>query len=229
MCHSCFLLLLCFNILFSHAVSAKVPDDTRHPSRRAEKPSAREIEQEREWIAVDKTSAAALQAYLDKKPKGRRCKEAAELLPVAKKLEAILSGTVKPTVVIPFGTYGERKIAWEKKRAKAVSYDAKRRFGNEVGACWTYESVDFEGGGGFSKGVHAHLAYAAFPGSCGAGPGSILAFDSGGDRCPNDRLPVIVSTRGKVVYFGIIGDVGHVHLAGEGQVAYPDGKTVQLR
>lgn len=221
--------VLCIGILSAAACFAEVPNDSRHPSGRKEKPSAKEIELEREWMAVDKTSSAGLQAYLDKKPRGSRHKEATALLPVAKKLEAILSGAEKPTVSIPFETYGERKTSLEKRLAVAVSYDKKRRFGTDAGACWSYRSVEFEDASGFTKGVHAQLAYAAWPRTCWAGPGSILAFDSGGEQCPSDKLPVVVTGKNNVVYFGVVEGMGYVHLNGEGRLVYPDGKIVPLR
>ncbi|OYV04361.1 MAG: hypothetical protein CFE26_17320, partial [Verrucomicrobiales bacterium VVV1] len=197
---SLFFLSACF---FSESCLAETPNDSRHPTQRKEKPSTKEIELERAWIAVDKTSAASLQAYLDKKPKGSRTREAEMLLPVAKKLEAILSGKEKPALVIPFAAYGERIPGNQKKVAVAVSYDAKQRTEKDIGACWTYRSPEFDDCSSFSKGPYAALAYTAFPRSSMAGPGSILAFDSNGERCPSDRQPVIVTAKGKIVYFGV--------------------------
>ncbi len=223
-------LTLCLAVLPTTICLAEKTDDKRHPTGRKEKPSSKEVELEREWIAVDKTSSAELQAYLDKKPRRPRIKEATELLPIAKKLEAILSGAEKPGVVIPYEAYGkQRNIAVEKLRTGAVSYDKSWRSGKEVRACWTYRSVEFDDKSGFTKGVFADSTYAAWPRLSSAGPGSILAFDSGGDQCPSERLPVIVTGRNEIVYLGVVDGVGYVHLGGKGQVVYPDGKAVPLQ
>lgn len=229
------ILVVCW--LFGTAADGAAPDDPRHRSGRKKNPSAKDIELEREWMAVDKTSSAALQAYLDKKPKGSRHKEASLLLPHATKLEAIIAGKVKPGVVVSLEPFGSREEAARAgKKALAISYNAKFRTGNEVGACWTYASIDYEEAGTFSRGIFAATQYAAFPGNSTVGPGSILAFDSGGDRPPAEqldegrrKLPLIVTARNQVAYFGMVDKVGLVHLAGEGEVVYADGKRVKFR
>lgn len=208
--------------------ACEIPPDPRHASEWKKDPSDKEVERERKWMAVDKTSSSALQAYLDLKPKGSRHKEATTLLPIVKKLEAITAGTAKPTVVIPSRHYGDDVEIHNQKLAVAISYDRKKRVGNDIGACWDYDSIDYESRRSFSKGVFAHGAYASWPGRFRGAPGSILAFDSGGERCPSEKYPVIVTTKRNIVYFGLIKGVGFVHLAGEGEVVYPDGKTVRF-
>jgi len=229
-------LLVSTLVLFSTSARAAVPDDPRHRSTRKKNPSAKEIAQEREWMAVDKTSAAALQAYLDKKPKASRHKEAALLLPIATKLEAVIAGKVKPTVVLSLEPFRKEDKNYAKKSAVAISYNAKFRAGEDVGACWTYGGIDYEDASSFSKGKFAATQYAAYPGNSMIGPGSIVAFDSGGDRPPLEqlddsrrKLPVIVTARNSVAYFGLVAEVGWVHLAGEGEVVYADGKRVRFR
>lgn len=187
-------------------------------------------------MAVDKTSAAALQAYLDKKPKGTRHKEAALLLPIATKLEAVIAGKVKPTVVMSLEPFRKEEKNYAKKSAVAISYNAKLRVGEDVGACWTYGSIDYEDPSSSSKGKFAAAQYVSYPGSSMIAPGSIVAFDSGGERPPVEqlddfrrKLPVIVSARNSVAYFGLVADVGWVHLAGQGEVVFADGKRVKFR
>lgn len=231
-----FSLLFFTLVLLTSPVGAERTSDPRHNSGRKGKPSAKEIEQEREWIALDKTSSAALQAYVDRKPPGSRQKQAAVLLPVAKKLEAFIAGKEKPVLAIALDVYGERNPGMAKKNARAISYNGTLKVDGDVGACWTYGSVDFESPSSFTKGNYAHISYASWPGSSQFAPGSILAIDSGGDRCPHNkmsvpynRMPVIVSAKHNVVYFGVVQDVGLVHLAGEGEVVWPDGKVQRFR
>jgi hypothetical protein len=231
-----FLPLLLFTLILTATSRGEVPDDPRHRSQRKDKPSAREIEQEREWIAVDKTSSVALQAYLDKKPRGSRNKEAALLLPIATKLDAVMAGKVKPAVVLSLEPFQKEAKNYAKKSALAISYNAKFRTGEDVGACWAYGSIDYEDPSSFSKGKFAATQYASFPGSSMIAPGSIAAFDSGGERPPVEqlddfrrKLPVIITARSGVAYFGLVENVGWVHLAGEGEVVYPDGKRVKFR
>lgn len=228
--------LLVLTLVLPVSAFGAVPDDPRHRSERKKNPSAKEVEQEREWMAVDKTSAAALQAYLDKKPKGSRHKEAALLLPIATKLEAVIAGKVKPTVVVSLEPFRKQPKNYAKKLAVAVSYNAKLRADNETGVCWSYRSIDFEDDSSWAKGVFAVLMYVTYPGEEILAPGSIVAFDSGGDRPPLEqldesrrKLPVIVTARNSVAYFGLVENVGWVHLAGEGEVVYADGKRVKFR
>lgn len=227
---------LLVTLMLCNAARGAAPDDPRHRSERKKNPSAKEIEQEREWMAVDKTSAAALQAYLDKKPKGSRHKEAALLLPIATKFEGVMAGKVKPAIVISLEAFQKEAKNYAKKSALAISYHAKLRTGEDVGACWAYGSIDFEDPSSSSKGKFAATQYASFPGSSMIAPGSIVAFDSGGERPPVEqlddfrrKLPLIVSARSGVAYFGLVDAVGWVHLAGEGEVVYPDGKRVKFR
>ena len=187
-------------------------------------------------MAVDKTSSAALQAYLDKKPKGSRHKEAAGLLPIATKLEAVIAGKVKPTVVLPLEPFKKEVKNYAKKSALAISYNSKLRDGEDVGCCWAYGSIDYEDPSSFSRGKFAAIQYVSLPGSSMIAPGSIVAFDSGGERPPVEqldefrrKLPVIVSARNSVAYFGLVAELGWVHLAGEGEVVYADGKQVRFR
>lgn len=229
-------LLVSTLVLFSTSTRAAVPDDPRHRSTRKKNPSAKEIEQEREWMAVDKTSAAALQAYLDKKPKGSRHKEAAGLLPIAAKLEAVTAGKVKPTVVLSLEPFRKEVKNYAKKSALAISYNAKFRNEGDVGYCWAYGSIDYEDPSSSSPGKFAAVKYVSFPGSSMIAPGSIVAFDSGGERPPVEqlddfrrKLPVIVTARNSVAYFGLVAELGWVHLAGEGEVVYADGKRVRFR
>jgi hypothetical protein len=227
---------LLVTLMLCAAARGAVPDDPRHCSERKKNPSAKEIEQEREWMAVDKTSAVALQAYLDKKPKGSRYKEAALLLPIASKLEAVIAGKVRPTVVLPLEPFKKQPKNYAKKLAVAVSYNAKVRADNETGVCWSYRSIDFEDNSSGAKGAFAGLMYVTYPGEEILAPGSIVAFDSGGDRPPLEqlddsrrKLPVIVTARNSVAYFGLVENVGWVHLAGEGEVVYAEGKRVKFR
>ncbi len=229
-------LALLLLIFLTCSAAAESQSDPRHPSKRPQSVGQQKdpaflgkIEREKEWITVDKTSSQALQAYLDRKPQGSRVKEAAALLPVAKKLEAIIAGKEQAKEVIPFAVYGERMLNWEKKLAVAASYNATLRVENETGACFTYRQIDFEDRSTFTKGVYAQLTYASWPRSSHAAPGSILAFDSGGDRAPVNKFPVIVSAKSNVVYFGVVENVGFVHLAGQGEVIYPDGRVQTLR
>lgn len=228
--------LLVISLVLCTAARGAVPDDPRHRSQRKKNPSAKEIEQEREWMAVDKTSSAALQAYLDKKPKGSRHKEAAGLLPIATKLEAVAAGKVKPAVVLPLEPFQKEVKNYAKKSALAISYNAKFRNEGDVGACWDYRSIDYEDGLSFSPGKFAAVKYVSFPGSSMIAPGSIVAFDSGGERPPVEqlddfrrKLPVIVTARSGVAYFGLVENIGWVHLAGEGELVFPDGKRVKFR
>jgi len=225
-----------FTLILCPSTRGETPDDPRHRSQRKERPSAKQIEQEREWIQVDKTSSAALQAYIDKKPRGSRYKEANQLLPIVTKLEAVIAGREKPLVVIPLEPFGYRDPAYAKKRAVAISYNPRMRVGKDVGVCWTYASIDFEDCSSSSKGNFAASQYASYPGTSQFGPGSLIAFDSGGERPPSEQLdegrrkvPLIVTARGRIAYFGLVENIGWVHLAGEGEVVYPDGKNVRFR
>jgi len=224
-------LLLLFTVmtLSLGEVVAAIEVDKRHPSARKEEPTAKEVADEREWMATDKGSVIALEKYLAKRPRGSRFKEATMFLTLAKRLEGIIAGTIKPAVVIPFEDYGDDWNPRPDKTAAAFSYNRTLRVGEHLGGFWRYDSPDFESRISFSPGKFADLAFSRWPSNARAGHGSIIAFDTAGDECPLRDRPIIVTAKKNVVYFGVVDKVGFVHIAGEGRVIFKDGKVVNYR
>ena len=222
------ILLVPLTFTFTDLVAAREVDK-RHPSARKERPTAKEVEEERAWIAVEKGSVASLEKYLAKRPRGSRYKEATLFLPLAKRLEGIATGKIQAAVTIPLEEYGEDWKPSDRKVGAAVSYNRTQRIGEHTGGFWLYGSPDFEDPAVFSPGKFGDGAFSRWPLNVRAGNGSLIAFDTAGDECPLRERPIIVSEKNNIVYFGVVDGVGLVHIAGAGRVIFKDGKVVKFR
>lgn len=195
--------------------SATAPDSKKSPDETA-------------WEQTDKVSDESLQKYLTQFPEGKHAKDAGTFLALAKQVQSIAAGTIKPGVVIPFEALGKQWRVAGAKEGVAFSYNRTEKKDAMTGAFWRSPSLDYEGVRSGARGTFSDQFYSRWPENAPTGNGSIIAFDTQGEECPLRAAPVIVSDKGSIVYFGVVEKIGLVHLSGKGRVILADGTTKNL-
>lgn len=171
--------------------------------------------EEEAWQKVQCMDAQSLQAFLAAFPDGVKASDAELYLALYKRIDEIREKREKPSLVIPFEELGERWQDWKKR-------------------------LPDRGGVGYFRN-QASMGIFSLPGCqmismdsygmpiTSTGDGSIAAFRTEGLKLEYLNSIFIQSAEGDIIHFGVIDEIGLVHLRGKGSVTMPDGEEIVLQ
>jgi len=187
------------------------------------------------WEEVNCLDLPALEAFLQAFPDGEHAEDAQLAKTLQETMAAIRADQLEPKYVVPFAALGDYWQYW-KSQAQAEGFTA-----GILG--YFAQPTEIDGQPAISSGI-SFLFSIATPYS-GSGPGAILFDAYGNAMCPtNDGSIVAFTTNGldfgflgevvfktsgdEPIFFGVIDEIGLVHLLGEGEVTFPDAPPVEV-
>lgn len=186
--------------------------------------------EEKSWKIIDKTSPDSLNAYLKKYPEGIYSNKAKKYLSLFDKIEDFKNKKSEPNFIIPFNKLGENWKNLGKKGYVSFLYNREMKDSDVLTVTfWRWPNIDFSGIASGATGSFADMDFSNWVNSSPTGDGSIIGFHTNGEECPVRNSVVIVSEKDNIVYFGVIADIGLVHLDGKGKVIYPDDSVKMLK
>jgi hypothetical protein len=181
--------------------------------------------EEKSWSQVDSLNKQSLEEFLKNYPDGKLAPAAKVAIEIQNDIASIKENKIKPDLIIPFGTLGERWKTWQSRRPdKGVSGYMRQA----TGAIGCFMAKPLRGGKTPGLDTMSFDNYGDITISP-TGSGSIIAFRTVGNAFPFLNGVKIESQDGEPVYFVVIAEKGLVHIKGAGTVTTPDGKTTELK
>ncbi len=174
------------------------------------------------WSKVDALKKASLERYLKEFPKGTHSDEATRYLAMHKKMSDVKEGKAKLTSGITEEQLGSTWKAWKKQYPYVESCGV---FVKKTDSGTTMGTFDPVGGGATPSGMaFDENQNPMLP----TGDGSIVGMKTGGIKMHYLGL-VFETPDEQAMIFGVVENVGLVHLGGVGKVTLADGKVIEFK